>query len=198
MTPPIEVEPFLRQVFAESWELFKRDPALFILAGLVVILLGVVTAGILAGPLTVGFVLIVRARRRGETASVGGVFDGVRYFLTSLVVSLVILLGVLIGSALLFLPGLIVAFILMYAYQLIAYREAGIGESLKGSFSLVKEQLGPSLVLFLLLAILNAIGGAVVFGSLLTFPFTLVALTLAYEKLAGLSSVPAAREAHTE
>ena len=186
----LDVEVFVRRVFTDSWDLFKRDPALYILAGLVVVVLGAVTLGLLAGPLMVGFVQLVRERRRGVPRAVGDLFGGLSgRWLSALLLTLVVAVGVVLGSMLLVLPGLVVAFVAMYAYQVLAYRGAGVGESLTGSYHLVRDQLGPSLVLFLLLAVLNTIGGAVIFGSLLTLPFTLVALTVAFEELTRLPPV---------
>ena len=63
--------------------------------------------------------------------------------------------------------------------------DAPVGTAIAGSFGLIKEQFAATLVLFVIVGILNGLGSAVMFGTFLTFPFGLLVLTVAFEKLTG-------------
>ena len=181
----INVEGFVQGVFNESFAAFKKDLVLYILAGLIVVFVGGFSLGILMGPLVVGFVQLARRRRRGEAATVSQIFDGMSSFGAAFLLTLIIAIGCFIGSMLLFVPALIVGLIVMFSFQVMVYKDAGVGDALKGSFELVKAHFVPSLVLFILLFVLNAIAGAIFIGAAVTVPFSLVATTIAYEKLTG-------------
>lgn len=179
------LEGFVESVFRSAWDLFKNDAVPFILAGVILVFVGGLTLGVLAGPLAVGFVLMVRKRMRGETISAGDIFGGMSYFLPSFLAVLIIGIGVIIGSILLVLPALILIYVTMFVFQHIAYKNEGVGSALGASFNLIKENFGPTIVLLLLVAVINSVGGAVPFGFVVTLPFGMIASTIAYEKLSG-------------
>jgi uncharacterized membrane protein len=180
-----ELEGFVKTVFGEAWETFKNDIVLFILAGLLVAVVGGVTLGILIGPLMVGFVELTRKRLRGQPGTATDVFSGFQKLVPAILAGIVIGLAVIIGSILCILPGLAVAWAAMFAFHFMAYKDQDVGDCLKNSFELAKANIGPTLVLFLLVGFLNGLGNAVALGGLLTFPFGLVAVTVAFEKLTG-------------
>ncbi|RMG05732.1 MAG: hypothetical protein D6726_00755 [Nitrospirae bacterium] len=111
-----------------------------------------------------------------------------------------LIFGVLvtIGMALLFIPGLVVALLFMFTFVAIMEDEEGAVGGLKRSFSIVKENFGASLSVFivligigLLVGIVNAIIGMIpLLGQLLSiflmgafFSYTAVTLVLAYREL---------------
>lgn len=183
MAESFHLESFVQKVLSESWDALKKDPVLYVIAGLLATVLGAITLGIFAGPLFVGFVDIVRRRRRGEAATASDVFGAVSLFWPSFLVTLVVAVAAFIGLQLLLVPGLAVLFVWMYVYQLIAYKRLGIGDTLVQSFHLVRDHLVASLVVFVVVAVLNVIGTSLVLGWLLTVPFGLLVITIAYEKL---------------
>lgn len=112
-----------------------------------------------------------------------------------------IIFGVLVtmGMAFLFIPGLVVAFLFMFTFVAIMEDDEGAIGGLKRSFSLVKDNFGASLSVFivligigLLVGIVNAIIGMIpLLGQLLSiflmgafFSYTAVTLVLAYRALA--------------
>lgn len=185
-------EAFISDAFADSWRLFKANPVLFLLTGLVVLLLGAFTLGVMAGPLLWGFIDIIRRRNRGEPVTVSEVFRGTAHLLPTLLLTVIIAVGVVLGSMLLVLPGLAVAWVTMFAYHEATYRGLGVVESLRGSYAIIKAQPWLTLLFFLILALLNSLGSAIVLLVLATFPFSMVVLTLSYERLGGASSGPPA------
>jgi uncharacterized membrane protein len=183
--PQIEVERFAREVVLESWEAFKTDPLLYILASLVVAVLGVVSLSVLLGPLTVGFILIVQRRRRGQPAQVSDLFDGLSQFVSAFIAFVLIVIAAFIGCLLLVVPGLLVLYVSCFAFHELTYRKTGAVEALQGSFRIIKRSALHALLLLVGVAALNALGSAVVFGTLLTAPFGLLMMSVAYEKLTG-------------
>lgn len=180
---PAAPESVLTNVLKRSWDVFMKDPVLYVIAGIIVIVVGTLTLGILAPALSIGFMQITRDRMQGKPATAGGVFGGMSMFVPSLIALILIAIGVTIGSALLVLPGLFVAVVTSFAFQFMALENAGIGDSLSRSYRLVMDNLVTVILLIVLLAIINAIGGAVAVGLLLTTPFTMIAMVIAYEDL---------------
>jgi hypothetical protein len=181
----IAVESFVQQSAREAWQTFKSDPLLYIAGTLVVAAVSILSIGVLAGPLTVGFIDVVRRRRRGESARIADVFGGLSQFASSLLAFVVVLIASAIGFALLVIPGLIVMIASCFAFHEIAYRKAHAVDALRASYFIARRNLLHVLVVLVAVAALNALGGAVWFGTLLSAPFALVWMTVAYELLTG-------------
>jgi len=179
------LEGFVQEVLKATWQAFKNDLVLYLLAGLLVAVVGGITVGILLGPMLLGFVELIRKRLRGKPGTATDVFAGFQKLAPGILAGLVIGIAVLIGSFLCVLPGLAIAWAVMFAFHFMTYENQGVGDCLKNSLELVKAHVGPTLILFVLIALLNGIGNAVALGGLITFPFGIVALTVAYEKLTG-------------
>lgn len=179
----VPLENLVQDSLRESWEAFKQDGVLYILANLVVALVSVVSLGILAAPLTVGMIDVIRKRRRGEPAKVSDVFSGFSRFGASFVAMLLVFLGVMVGMILLIVPGIIFAFLCAFTLHGIAYRGLGAVDAIKHSFRAVKSNALAVAVMMLVALVINAVGGLVWVGTLLTGPFTMLLFTIAYEKL---------------
>lgn len=176
-------EQAIQKIALRSWDVFKKDPVLYIVASLIVAVVGSVTLGILAPPLAVGFIKLTRDRMAGKEVGAGDVFGGLGSFVTSLIVGIIVMIGVMIGSMLLVLPGLAVALVTCFAFHFIAYDDAGIGDALGKSFNLVKDNILPVIIIIVAVGVLNSIGSMVVVGVLLTGPLSMVAMTVAFEEL---------------
>ena len=177
-------EHLITSAFQRAWDIFKNDWVLFIVDGLLAAVVGAVTLGILMPAMYVGLIRVIKRRIHGEEASAGDVFSlGLPALLSSLVAGIIIGIAVGIGMVLLVIPGLLAALFLFYSFHFIAYDDASGVECLGDSFSLTKENLVPVLVLVLALAILNTLGGMVVFGTLVTFPFGVLVATIVFEQL---------------
>ncbi len=69
--------------------------------------------------------------------------------------ALIILILIVIGMMLLFLPALIVSFVFMFTFAIVMSEETGAINALKKSFNTVKENLGQTLVLFISLLVIG-------------------------------------------
>lgn len=191
MAEPEPFDQFVINVVRESWEVFKRDALLFVLAAALLGLVSVLTLGLLAGPVTIGFIEMVRRSRRGEPLAMSMLFDRFDTFVPSLVALVLIAISVTIGMALLVVPGLLVLLFVPYTLHVIAYESSTGITALQRSFDLVKGYFLHTLALLLVISAAHAVGGAVVFGVLITAPLSLIALTLGFERLLAMSTPPA-------
>jgi len=183
MTDPIQLEDVVQDTLTEAWDLFMNDFVLYVVAGLLTIATSIVSLGLLSGPLTVGFIKLVEKRRRGEECSATDVFDGFSQFGASLIASILIGIGVFIGIFLFVLPGLLFGLAMAFTFPAIAIDNESATGGMARSLAIINENLALSSVFLVIVLVLSGIGGAVIFGTLLTLPFSLVLMTLAYHRL---------------
>ena len=185
MTEQEPFDQFVSNVARGSWEVFRRDALLFVVASVVLFLVAVVTLGLLAGPVTIGFIEMVRRSKAGEPLAISMLFSRFDTFVPSLVAGVLVSIAAFIGMMLLVIPGLLVILFASWAFHVIAYEKASGIEALHDSYTLVKNSFVNTVALLLLVSIAHTIGGAVVFGVLVTTPLSLIAMTLGYERLTG-------------
>jgi hypothetical protein len=190
MAEPEAFDEFVLSIARETWQLFRREPVLFVLASLVVTLVSLLSLGLIAGPVAAGYVEMVRRGRRGEPLALGLIFSRFDTFIPTTVAFLIIGIALVIGAFLLVLPALLVALFTVFTLHIITYENLGGIAAIQRSIALVREHFIHVLALLLLLALAHAIGGIVVLGVLLTAPLSLIALTIGYERLAGAVVVP--------
>src|ERR1700754_4556176 len=87
---PDSLEQFLPSLLRETWEVFQKKALTFVIAALIATFLSAVTLGLLAGPLFVGFIDLVRRARAGEAVQTGEVFGRFDSFGSSLIATLLI------------------------------------------------------------------------------------------------------------
>ncbi len=163
----------------QAMRLFVKDLAPLIIAALIAGLLGVLTLGILAGPLFAGLYGMVIGRvRDGRRPEVGDVFDGLDRFWSYAGAALVLV--VLVGLAsITIVGGFLLATIWLYVFPLMVDHRLGLGEAMKASKDLVVrtgfwEHLALVIVLFVIVSVGN---GAL---AILAVPFTVVVVAAAY------------------
>ncbi len=181
----------LNRLFARAWKLFSEKPFEHIVAGLVVVLLGGITIGILLGPLLVGYIRLIERQQRGEPIAVTQVFDGFDTFGSSLGALILAGIGIAIGCIFLVIPGLILAAGWGYAMWFVALRGAGPVDALGSSWRLFRANLAYVLVVEVIVGALNSLGSAVLLGALLAFPFGMILMNLSFNEL----TAPAASSA---
>jgi hypothetical protein len=177
-------DEFTVGVARETWATFRREPVLFLIAGVVVMVVSVVTLGVLIGPLSVGFVELVRKVRAGEPVAVSVLFSRMDSLVPSSVALFIVGVLATIGLILLVAPGLAVLFFSSWSLPAIAYRRLGGVDSLRHSVEVVRAYPMHTLAVMFAIWIAHAIGGMVVFGALITLPLGTIAMAIAYERLA--------------
>jgi hypothetical protein len=179
------LEQLLPAVLRETWDVFKNNALTFAIAALLCAFISALTLGILAGPLFVGFIDLVRRARRAEAVQIGEVFNRFDSFGSSVLATFLIAIAIIVGCSLLVLPGVVVALFSGFTLHVIAYDRASAFDSIKRSIQLVRQHFLPTLALFVIVSVVQAIGGSALLGVLLTLPLGLIAITVTYERLAG-------------
>ena len=183
MTEPIQHEDIIKTTLSEAWSLFTNDFVLYVLAGLLLLVVSGVSLGLLSGTMSVGFVMLVEKRRRGEDANAMDIFDGFSQFGASLIATLLISIGIAIGLFIFVLPGLIFGLAMLFTYPAIAIDNESATGGMAKSFSIITENFVLCFMFLLIVSVLSGLGGAVVFGIVVTLPFNIILITLAYDRL---------------
>lgn len=184
-----EVEAFDQFAIAvsrDTWSTFRRDPVLFLIAGLVLTLVAVLTLGILAGPLHIAYLDMVRRVRAGETVAVSDLFSRMDAFISSSVALSLFVVLMLIGFCMLVLPGFVVIVAFTWAMPAIAFDRMGGVESLRYSWSLVRAHTMHAIALLFGLIVLQVLGNLLVVGFVLAIPLGTIATAIAYERVRAL------------
>ena len=185
------VDGFILSVGRETWELFKRDALMFVLAWVIVLALSIVSLGLVAGPLMIGMIEMVRRSRHGEPVALGILFSRFDTLVASFIALLLTGLAVSLGFLLLVVPGLLAAVFATYVLHVLAYEPVGAIGALRRSVEITRESFVHTLALVLFLALAQTVGGLVLLGVLVTAPISFIALTVGYERLTGRDGVAA-------
>ena len=145
-----------------------------ILVGVSCVFLAITVIGILAIPAVLGgYVESMIRMARGEKVGIGDFFKtGFNRFGTLLGTTILSFLGIIIGFLCLIIPGIYLMIRWYFLYQNIVDRDASVFESFKQSADMVTGQFWIILTLVMLIAVIQAIGGTLVIGTIVTIPYT--------------------------
>jgi hypothetical protein len=173
---------------SESWELISEDLVTHIILALIVGLGSSITGGLLWGPLMGGYLWIIfkKMKEPAYTPEVGdigkGFEDFVQLFLVGIVGGLIASLGAIAcGIGALFTGALVVL-----ALPLVVEGGMSFWPAITESIDKTKQKLMSWVLFVLVVGLLNALGGAVAVGFLITVPITAGMLALAYRDNYGL------------
>lgn len=121
----------------------------------------------------------------GRKAELGRMFSGYNVliaFVTSIVVSLLTSVGLILCI----IPGLVVAFLLLFATSRVIDSGAGVGDALTGSYELVKANVGPVLLWVLLMIVMYIAAICTCgIGLLVAMPVGALATAYVYRTISG-------------
>ena len=145
-----------------------------ILVGVSCVFLAITVIGILAIPAVLGgYVESMIRMARGEKVGIGDFFKtGFNRFGTLLGTTILSFLGIIIGFLCLIIPGIYLMIRWYFLYQNIVDRDASVFESFKQSADMVAGQFWIIFTLVILIAVIQAIGGTLVIGTIVTIPYT--------------------------
>ena len=179
-----------------AWNLTLRYVVSLVLITLVMSALSFITLGILAPVLTAGYMQsLLQALREGREPRIQDLFSQMRLFLPLLLFGIIVLVAVVVGFALLVLPGILVLFAIAFCclYMLPLMTDAGLGlvDAVKESTSMAfQDNVAEHAVVVILFMIISAIGSSIFIGFLFTQPLaTLFLLSVYEEKRQGPSSL---------
>lgn len=158
------------QVFKDTFSTaVERNNIVVLLVGsIAVAFLSPLSLGILMGPLQLGLAYACNKMARGETVEVNDLWSGFSRFIPALIAMILMGIGIFVGSLLLVLPGLVLAFFLTFTFHVLANSPDMSGvDAMKASFGLVKEHPADVAVFWVAMIVLGMIAGATMVGSLL-------------------------------
>ena len=147
----------------------KKDPVTHIVTSLLIGVVGGATAGLLTGPMVVGYMR--KCEDEGNKVEIADVFKGFDDFVPALLAVLLSSIIVGIGFMLCFIPGLLIMALVPTAAYLVAVGEKDGINAIKRAFEAVKANLLSAFFCALVLGIVGSIGGLLCgIGMILTLP----------------------------
>ncbi|HIJ20617.1 MAG TPA: hypothetical protein HPP58_06185 [Deltaproteobacteria bacterium] len=196
MEPP---QVHLSNWFEKGFQQYKENISILIPASFIALILTVASAGILAGPMLSGLLIITLGLQEGgePKPKVSDLFRGFGFFLHSLL--FVVVWGVAASAGalvLLFVPGVgqLAALFFVYAAQaflmfgpfLIVDRNMDFRSASVASFQTVKSNFWPFLSVSAVASVIGSIGGILFgIGIIVTAPLQACILTVAYGAVFG-------------
>jgi uncharacterized membrane protein len=155
----------------------KKDPVTHIVTSLLIGIVGGVSAGLLTGPMMVGYMRMIKREDEGTKAEIADVFKGFDDFVPALLAVLVSSIIVGIGFMLCFIPGLLIMALVPTAAYLVAVGEKDGINAIKRAFDAIKANLLGSVLCALVLGIVGSIGGLLCgIGMILTLPIAFIGM----------------------
>jgi len=174
-------EDMINDIVKEGYNIFKKQYVAFIV-GTVIALFGMIFI-ITIPPLIFGIYFMCIKSIKGEEIQISDVFKGFNYFITSWVLFIVGFIAIVVGLIFLVIPGLLLMVLFQYAIAVAILENRGAISSLKRSYEIGKKNFAFSLVLWILMAVIESVGGLTRIGVLITIPFTALCVSLATHKL---------------
>ncbi len=174
---------------SEAWQIISEDLVTHIILALIVGLGSSITGGLLNGPLIGGYLWIVfnKMKNPGYKPEVGDIGKGfenfVQLFLVGIVGGLIASLGVIAC----FVGVLFTSALVVLALPLVVERKMDFWSAITESMKKTRENLMGWVLFVLVLGLINAVGGAVAVGWLITLPLMVVAIAIGYRDTYGLS-----------
>lgn len=153
----------------------KKDPVTHIVTTLLVGIVGGATAGLLTGPMVVGYMRMIQREDQGHKAEIADVFKGFDDFVPALLAVLLSSIIVGIGFMLCFIPGFLLMALVPTAAYLVAAGEKDGVQAIKRAFDAVKGNLLGAFFCALVLGIVGSIGSLLCgIGMILTLPIAFI------------------------
>ena len=188
------VEVKFSEWFQKGFEVFKENIWLLVIANVIVTVLMSITAGILAGPLSAGMVLITLALidKKEPKPQVSDVFKGFEVFLQSFLFCIVFWVGLgliclllsmipCLGQILIIALSLAASVSLMFGIFLIADKKLDFWTAAQESYYMVRNNIWSFLGFCIVVGVLAQIGAVVCcIGIFFTAPIATCVMAVAY------------------
>ena len=153
----------------------KKDPITHIVTTLLIGIVGSVTAGLLTGPMMVGYMRMIKREDEGVKAEIADVFKGFDDFVPALLAVLLSSIAVAIGFMFCILPGLLIMALVPVATYLVAVGEKDGIKAISRAWEAVKANLMGAFFYGLVLAIVGSLGSFLCgIGIILTLPIAFI------------------------
>jgi len=177
----MKIEDQIKQVFVKTWKFFSNDFVTLILGSLLAVLLMIFIITI--PPMVFGIYYMCIQLTKGKEIKVSDIFKGFDYFFRSWGIFILGFLGILLGLILLIIPGILLMILWQFVIVIAIAENKGVIASLGRSYDLGKKNFAFSIVFFLIIIVIDSIGGWTRIGSLITIPFGILATCVAVQML---------------
>jgi len=180
-----------RGYLGRALQIVGADPATYIVGGLVLHLLSLVSLGLLMGPTVCGLIWVTLRHIRGEEVSLADLFRGFDCFGNAILAGLVFCLMVGAGLILGVLPGIILGALFCFTFPFIVDQGLPLSEAMAASRKLGSGQVDLlDKCLFFLQALVLGLSGAILLlvGLVITWPLLWAVVAVAYDDLAAPAS----------
>lgn len=168
----------------------KKNPLAHIVANVLVMVVGGFTAGLLTGPMLVGYMRMIKAEDEGRPIEFTDVFKGFDDLVPALLAVLLSGIIVSIGFMLCFVPGLLIIGLVPTAAYLVAVGEKDGINAIKRAFAAIKEHMLGTIVCTLVLAIVGSLGVvACGVGVIFTLPIGIIGMYHMAKQITGDNGV---------
>lgn len=193
LTVPVAMD--IKAAFVRAWGLYKMHPFFFSMymllilsiQGMVVIyaqVYMVVYSTLLAPPFYAGFYLVANKLSRGESVVYLDFFSGFRFWIPSVIISLLSQVLIALGLVALILPGIYLGVGYLFAIQMGIFGGMDPWSAMEWSRKLITRNWWQFLVLVLILIVFNVAGILLAgIGLVLTLPLTFLVLYVLFEDL---------------
>jgi uncharacterized membrane protein len=170
-----------------AWKMTLSHIAPLIFISIAVIGISLISLGVMAPVAMAGYMQsILLLLRQGREPKISDIFTYMGLFLPLFLFSIAVMIVVLVGILLLFVPGIVfllaVSFCCLYMLPLMTDRRLGLFDAALESFRMVtQKQLMDHVVVYILFTGIFAIGSTVFLGALFTLPLATLFLMSAYE-----------------
>lgn len=177
-----------KQLIEKSFNLTLENIVALILLTLLLLVISFLSFGLLAAVASAGYVqAIIRLTREGREPRMQDIFSHMHLFLPLLGFSIVTAVAVLIGYALLVLPGIILAGLITYAclymLPLMTDKQMPLIDAVQESWRMTTTgNLADNIIIAVIFIGVVTIGGSTLIGTLLTQPLATVFLAIVYEE----------------
>ena len=172
----------------KSFNLTLENIVALILLTLLLLAVSALSLGLLAPVASAGYLhALIRMVREGREPKMQDIFSQMRLFLPLLGFGILVMIVILIGYALLVLPGIILAglitYVCLYMLPLMTDRRLSLIDAIKESYRMsTTGNLVDNIIVAILFIGVVTIGGSTLIGTLLTQPFASVFLAVVYEE----------------
>lgn len=180
-----------KRIFGRALQIFMTQPMEFALGGLVAVAATALSLGLLVGPALGGLVAMALRRSRGEAVQLADLLAGFERFTATIPVGLAMAVMVLLGSALMLVPGILLGATYFMALPLCIDRGLGSAAAMAEARKLALDDLLSVVILFAGALVLGVSGIILlVAGLCVTVPLACIALTLLYREAADAAPAP--------
>lgn len=155
----------------------KKNFVTHIASSLLIGVVGGVSAGLLTGPMMVGYMRMIKIEDEGGKPEITDVFKGFDDFVPALLAVLLTSIIVSIGFMFCVIPGLLIMALIPTSAYLVAVGEKDGINAIKRAFAALKDNLMSTFFCTLVLGIVGSLGAILCgVGIFLTLPITFIGL----------------------